>query len=82
MYERVKTSKKVSRWLLKKVCVFSLQQLSHTKNQNSEETFYLRLKMSKDNRFGVPDGDTCGEELVSNIFFSFKTDKNPPFVYA
>ena len=21
--------------------------------------------MSKDNRFGVPDGDTCGEELVS-----------------
>ena len=81
MYERVKTSKKVSRWLLKSVCVFFTTTVAYQK-QNSEETFYLRLKMSKDNRFGVPDGDTCGEELVSNIFFSFKTDKNPPFVYA
>ena len=31
--------------------------------------------MSKDNRFGVPEADTSGEELVSPIFYSYKTEK-------
>ena len=39
-------------------------------------------KTSNDSLRGVDDGDAYGDKLGSNIFFSFKTDKNPPLVYA